>query len=139
MNKKQQTIYCVLTVIILLILFFGDQIMLHTIPENPNPNNRVFKGENKKGVYEQIDYIKEITINELKEKLDLNLDVMFYYLDFDAYEDNNNWNYWLNYDLRIKENYELTPFLMSFDNGVLIDTIIGVPKRENLRDFFKQI
>ena len=37
--KKEEKIYCVIVIVVLILVFFGDQIMLHFIPSDPNANN----------------------------------------------------------------------------------------------------
>ena len=41
-DKKRQIIYCICVVVALVVLAFGDRIVLHFILHVPNNNNRVF-------------------------------------------------------------------------------------------------
>ena len=67
--KKEEKIYCVIIVLVLVLVFFGDQIMLHFIPEDPNANNTTFGGEKKQELTYDNAYVSKITLDEIMNKI----------------------------------------------------------------------
>ena len=165
--KKEEKIYCVLVVIVLIVVFFGDQIMLKIIPSNPNLNNTTFGGEEKKELIYDNPYVTKITLEQLMNKLNAfdsfiviftrsncftcdklmnNLEYMkdsklpIYYVDRDTYnEDRQIVKNLANYDDKLKDNIDLTPFIIKVNKGMIDSTIIGTEKEEKIKDFFLKI
>lgn len=162
MNSKEQTIYCIIVVFVLILLAFGDQIVLSKLPKNPNPNDRVFKDL----VHEKTKYsfIEEISVSEVFEKLKHQESFYLLFLREDCYtcdkvlEKMNSFSssiqypvYFLyreqystqeeefqtllQYDLRILENESLTPFFVQFEQGIVMDTLVGMGKKNRLEEF----
>ena len=68
-DKKRQVIYCICVVVALVVLSFGDRIVLHFIQQVPNNNNRIFgeSGEITAGDY-KIDFLEELTVTDILQK-----------------------------------------------------------------------
>ena len=165
--KKEEKIYCVLVVLVLIVVFFGDQIMLKIIPSNPNLNNTTFGGEEKKELIYDNPYVTKITLEQLMNKLNAfdsfiviftrsncftcdklmnNSEYMkdsklpIYYVDRDTYnEDRQIVKNLANYDDKLKDNIDLTPFIIKVNKGMIDSTIIGTEKEEKIKDFFLKI
>ena len=160
MNKKQQILYCICFVIVLLLLLFGDAIITRAIPTRINLNNKVFGGEEIDAVMKTDEYIKTVDLLNkidnkesfylfslrsncincelLEEKIN-NFDKLnyeMYYIDQDYVINDASWEDFLEVDENIKLNIEMTPFLMKFENGILTDYLIGNQKDEYLKQFF---
>ena len=67
--KKEEKIYCVIIVLVLILVFMGDKIMLHFIPEDPNANNTTFGGEEKQELTYDNAYVSKITLDEIMNKI----------------------------------------------------------------------
>lgn len=166
--KKEEKIYCVIVVIVLILVFFGDQIMLKIIPSNPNLNNTTFGGEEKKELIYDNPYVSKITLEEVMNKINAfdSFIVIFtrsncrtckdlmengkdymkesklpiYYVDRDTYnEDRQIVKNLANYDDKLKDNIDLTPFIIKVNKGMIDSTIIGTEKEEKIKDFFLKI
>ncbi len=165
-EKQKQTIYCVLIVLVLILLAFGDKIALHFISKNPNPNNTVFKLGEKKDY--NIEFLKQITAQEILKKIN-NLETFWVLSSRDSCETcklflpdieevmkkENKTGYFINLDLReeekdyyelleeqeenIKSHIQYTPYIMYFENGMLKEEIVGKVEKKSLEEFFKKM
>ena len=164
--KKEEKIYCVVVIIVLIIVFFGDQIMLHFIPEDPNSNNTTFGGEEKQELTYDNAYITKISLEEimnkinafdsfnviftrsncfscdkLMEKEDLMKDSLLpiYYVDRDTYnEDRKLVKDLSNLNEDLKDNIDLTPYIIKIEKGMITKTILGISKDEDIKDFLNK-
>ena len=141
--------------------------MLKIIPSNPNLNNTTFGGEEKKELIYDNPYVTKITLEQLMNKLNAfdsfiviftrsncftcdklmnNFEYMkdsklpIYYVDRDTYnEDRQIVKNLANYDDKLKDNIDLTPFIIKVNKGIIDSTILGTEKEEKLKDFFLKI
>ena len=67
-EKTREVIYCVLVVVVIVLVAFGDRIVLRFIKSSPNPNDRVFGGETKEPY--SISFLEQLTLDEVLEKLE---------------------------------------------------------------------
>jgi len=67
-EKRNEFWYCILIVAGLILLLLGDQIALRFIQKNPNSNNSIFGSSEKIGKY-QIDFLEELSLNQVIEKI----------------------------------------------------------------------
>lgn len=164
-EKKKQNIYCIFMVLVLILLAFGDQIMLKFIDHQPNPNNTIF-GENKEVAASdyKIEYFTELSISEvfeklrnkekfvllssrdschtcktyipiLKEQFAIN-NIKGYYLNRSLYDrDNQDYIELLKVDQRMEKNLQYTPYIMYFKDGKLIDDLVGSKSKEEVNNF----
>lgn len=161
--KKEEKIYCIIVVVVLVIVFFGDQIMLHFIPEDPNANNTTFGGDEKKELIYDNSYVKKMTLEEMMNKINAfdSFNVIFtrsnclscdklmekedlmkdsklpiYYVDRDTYNEDRNLVKDLgNLSNELKENLDLTPYIIKVEKGMITKTILGISKDEEIKDF----
>ena len=164
-EKKKEVIYCICIVLTLIVLALGDQIVLHFINQAPNNNNRVFgeSGESLPADY-KIDFLSELTVDEILKKLEnkesftllssrdtchtceeyipilkelfTKYEVDAYYMNRSIYDrDNAEYVKLLEYDERLEENLQYTPYLMVFKEGVLVDELVGSQKKETVEEF----
>ena len=160
-DKKRDFIYCVCIVLALLILAFGDQIVLHFIKQVPNNNIKVF--ENEENQIEKT-FLKELTVEEILTKIEQKESFLLlsirdncytcktylpslkdifttngiqgYYLNRSLYDmDNDNFKTLATKDERLKNNLQYTPYLMMFENGVLKDELVGSQPKETVTEF----
>lgn len=165
-NLNKEVIYSVLIVVVLFILFIGDDIALKLIPENPNPNNTSFGGgelvpvnyinqnikeinssdvisliNNKKSfilIFVRKDcYACELLIDK-KNVLDESV-YPVYFLDVDKNYQDSKFDYLMKIDLRIYEKKDLSPLAVKFQDGIVMDTMVGIGKNKRLYEFFNQI
>ena len=162
--KKEEKIYCVIVVLVLVLVFFGDQIMLHFIPEDPNANNTTFGGEEKQELTYDNAYVSKITLDEIMNKINAfdsfniiftrsnclscdklmanesvmkNSKLPIYFVDRDTYNENRNLVKDLgNLNDEVKENLDLTPYIIKVEKGMITKTILGISKDEELEYFF---
>ena len=69
-EKRNEFWYCILIVAGLILLLLGDQIALRFIQKNPNSNNSIFGSSEKIGKY-QIDFLEELSLNQVIEKINV--------------------------------------------------------------------
>ncbi len=163
--KKEEKIYCVIIVVVLIVVFFGDQIMLKMIPSVPNLNNTTFGGELKKELIYDNPYVNKIELEDVMNKINAfdsfilifarsncitcsklmedgksymaDSSLPIYYVDRDTYnEDRNLVKDLANYDEKLKENIDLTPFIIKVEKGMIEKTIVGTETAEKIKDFF---
>ena len=164
-DRKRQVIYCICVVVALVVLAFGDRIVLHFIEQVPNNNNRVF-GESDEftaGDY-KIDFLEELTVKDILQKIQNQesftllssrdschtcvqyipllknvfdkYEVDVYYMNRSLYDrDNEEYVFVLNQDERLKKNLQYTPYIMVFKNGLLVDELVGSKNKEEVEDF----
>lgn len=164
-NLNKDIVYSYLLVVILFILFIGDKIALKLIPENPNPNNTSFGGGqivsanynnenisevtpsniinliNAKGSFILILVRKDCyTCELLIDKKDaLNESIYpLYFLDVSKYSSDDYLENLIKMDLRLYENRDLSPLSIKFQDGVLMDVLVGITKNKRLNEFFNQ-
>lgn len=164
-DKKRQVIYCICVVVGLVVLAFGDRIVLHFIEQVPNNNNRVF-GESSEitaGDY-KIDFLEELSVRDILNKIQSQesftllssrdschtcvqyipllkevfdkYEVDAYYMNRSLYDrDNEEYVALLNQDERLKKNLQYTPYIMVFKNGKLVDELVGSKNKEEVEEF----
>ena len=164
-DKKRQVIYCICVVVALVVLSFGDRIVLHFIQQVPNNNNRIFgeSGEITAGDY-KIDFLEELTVTDILQKIQNQesftllssrdschtcvqyipllkevfdkYEVDAYYMNRSLYDrDNEEYVTLLNQDERLKKNLQYTPYIMVFKNGKLVDELVGSKNKEEVEEF----
>ena len=164
-DKKRQVIYCICVVVALVVLAFGDRIVLHFIQQVPNNNNRIFgeSGEITAGDY-KIDFLEELTVTDILQKIQNQesftllssrdschtcvqyipllkevfdkYEVDAYYMNRSLYDrDNEEYVTLLNQDERLKKNLQYTPYIMVFKNGKLVDELVGSKNKEEVEEF----
>lgn len=164
-DKKRQVIYCICVVVALVVLAFGDRIVLHFIQQVPNNNNRIFgeSGEITAGDY-KIDFLEELTVTDILQKIQNQesftllssrdschtcvqyipllkevfdkCEVDAYYMNRSLYDrDNEEYVTLLNQDERLKKNLQYTPYIMVFKNGKLVDELVGSKNKEEVEEF----
>ena len=162
--KKEEKIYCVIVVLVLVLVFFGDRIMLHFIPEDPNANNTTFGGEEKQELTYDNAYVSKITLDEIMNKINAfdSFNIIFtrsnclscdklmanesimkdsklpiYFVDRDTYNENRNLVKDLgNLNDEVKENLDLTPYIIKIEKGMITKTILGISKDKDIEYFF---
>ncbi len=162
--KKEEKIYCIIVIIVLILVYFGDNIMLHFIPEDPNANNTTFGGEEKQELTYSNPYIKKITLDEIMNKINAfdSFNVIFtrsncmscdklmnkedimknsklpiYFVDRDTYNEDRGLVKELgNLNDEVKENIDLTPYIIKIEKGMITKTILGIAKDIDLEYFF---
>ena len=164
-DKKRQIIYCICVVVGLVVLAFGDQIVLHFIHQIPNNNNRVFgqSGEITAGDY-KIDFLEELSVSDILTKLQNQesftllssrdschtcveyipmlkdifdkYQIKAYYMNRSLYDrDQEDYVKLLNVDERLEKNLQYTPYIMVFKNGKLVDELVGSKRKEEVESF----
>jgi len=164
-EDKKQNIYCVLLVLVLILLAFGDQIALHFLEKNPNPNNSVFgESDSKNEADYQIDFLENLDIKTVLDKIDKKESFVLlssrdscqtcdFYLPIlkEVYENYQIKGYYLNRGLYetdsleyltlqsksdlLKEHLVYTPYLMFFSKGELKDELVGRKEKKDVEDF----
>ncbi len=166
-NKKEQLIYCICVILALILVTFGDQIMLHIIPQKPNANNTLFGGSKKEELTYKNPYLTKMSAEQMLEKLEKkeSFIVIFtrldcsncnslindspnlfqnaiypvYYIDRDTYNENREVIKQIaNYDQVLKENIDLTPYLVKIEDGKIVSSIPGTKAPQELENFLKQ-
>ncbi len=165
MSKKEQNIYAVSVVLVLLLLLFGDKIMLKFISEKPNSNNTVFGGTKKEVSYDNV-YVSKISLEDMIANMNLGKsffviftrsdcfvcdelfrkDYLFkdsswpiYYVERNVYTENKDSVIYLeNSSEDVKENIEITPYIIMVKDGFISDTLLGSSKDDKIANFFKQ-
>jgi len=161
-EKKKEFIYWVLFVVVLIVLFLGDQIALRFISKNPNPNNTVFG--NKEKIEYKIDFLEELNIVQVLEKINAkenflllsthdkcetckmylpDLKIVFndhfihgYYINYSFLNvDSNEYREFIMKDEDIKSKLTYTPYLMYFENGILKDDVVGRIEQKEIENF----
>ncbi len=164
MNKKEQTIYCVIVVIVLILLAFGDQIFMKFIPQQDNPNDKIFGGSDRLSVEVDNPYFNKIRLEDILIKYENHesfiliilrnncymCDVLLkngepffkdaskkiYYIDSDNYsEDNETLIKFKQIDNRIYKYIDLTPLSINFEKGSVVDILVGAEKKERIEEF----
>ena len=162
--KKEEKIYCIIVVVVLIIVYFGDEIMLHFIPEDPNANNTTFGGIEKQELTYSNPYVSKITLDEIMNKINAfdSFNVIFtrsnclscdklmakedimknsklpiYFVDRDTYNENRELVKELgNLNDEVKENLDLTPYIIKIEKGMITKTILGISKDKDIEYFF---
>lgn len=160
--NKNEVLYSVLFTIVLMLILFGDQIMLRFITNNPNPNEQLIISETKT----ELTFASELTINEVLDMINnkesfillstrdecficndyfnllknvfLKHNISSYYINRSVLDESNDlYIKFSNYDQRLKENLMYTPYLMYFKNGVLQDELVGKKTQQEIENFIK--
>lgn len=166
-EKQKEIAYCILIVVVLIFLAFGDRIALRFISKNPNPNNTVF-GSGEKNKDYKIEFLEELTVWQVLEKIN-NKETFLLLSSRDSCETCKNLlpdlesvlkereknGYYINKDLsekelteyqilesldeRLKSHLQYTPYLMYFEEGLLKEEIVGKVEKHTLEDFVKKM
>ena len=164
-EKKRQIIYSICVVVALLVLAFGDKIVLHFIEQVPNNNNQIFGGSGEVTASDyQIDFLKELAEKDILSKIQNQenftllssrdschtcvfyiplikevfdkYEVDAYYMNRSLYDrDNTEYVSLLNQDERLKKNLQYTPYIMVFKDGKLVDELVGSKNKEEVEEF----
>lgn len=164
-NQKQNEFwYCTFIVVVIIFIAMGDQIALHFIKSNPNPNDRVFGGASKEEY--KIDFLTELSLEQVMDKInnkesflllsskndcvvcerllpDLKKEyeqsqISFYYFNKDLYDNSMTIvQDFIALDENIKNHFAYTPYLMYFEEGTLKSEIIGDNIKNELKTFLE--
>lgn len=163
-EKQKEILYCIFIVAVIVIIAFGDQIVLKFIEHHPNPNDRVF-GETEKNHQEYtISFLQELTVEDVIKKIEQK-ETFFLLSSRDScvtcammlndlenvLKDNNQTGYFINHEKIKKEsisyqkwikddemlakNLSYTPYFMYYKDGVLERSLVGKPTKEKLQAF----
>lgn len=163
-EKTREVIYCVLVVVVIVLVAFGDRIVLRFIKSSPNPNDRVFGGETKEPY--SISFLEQLTLDEVLERLERQetflllsskddcytcekylpilevgierINTPVYYIDRDLYDEGSEaWDEFISLDERITQNFMYTPYLMYFKEGKFEAELVGKKDQDLLEQFFE--
>ena len=158
--KKEEVIYCIGIILVLILVYFGDDIMLKMIPSDPNKNNTVFGGKIKEVNYEN-NYVTKITLDDMINKINAHEDFYvaltrsdcfvcneifanqtlfenskypIYYIERTNDENKNNIEILNN---NLKNNSEITPYFIKVEKGFITDELlVNNSKDERIKNFF---
>lgn len=162
-EKTREVIYCILVVVVIVFVAFGDRIVLRFIKANPNPNDRVFGGETKEPY--SIPFLEQLTLDEVLDKIhnrksflllsskdncytcEMYLPLLeeelekintpMYYIDRDLYNENSEaLDEFIHLDENISQNFMYTPYLMYFKEGTFKAELVGKKDQDLLEQFF---
>lgn len=164
-SKKKQVVYCIIVTVMIVVLAFGDQIMLHFIAKDANPNNTTFG--NKDDEPYTVGFLDELTITQIITKIN-NKDTFillssrencytcrkYIPIVHQVFQDYNISGYFLNrtnydsdnadyieltkIDERLAKNLQYTPYIMYFKDGKLQDELVGSKKENVVVDFVQR-
>ncbi len=164
-EKEKERAYCFLFVAALILLFFGDQIMMQFIKEEPNANNQFF-GETGEKNY-QIDFLEPKTLEEINELLNENqtfyilssrsncdmcdkflptvkelketYPINIYYINREQVkEEDQSFQEFIKKNTEIQKEFDYTPYLMAFQNGKLTKSWIGKTEKQEIEAYIKE-
>ncbi len=161
-KKRNEILYCIFIVIVIVFIAMGDQIALHFFKSNPNPNNKVFGGAEKENY--TISFLQELSLDEVLEKVNQKENFLLlssksdcvvcekmlpvleedydkrkvdiYYFNKDLYDNSmESLKKFQEVDEKINVKIIYTPYLMYFENGLLKDDMVGETNKDKIEDF----
>ena len=164
-ERQRDVIYCAFFLIVLLFLAFGDQIMLHFITKQPNPNPSISRGDEKASSIPV--FMEELDISEILYKLNqqetflllstrdncytcknyiplleeefAKYDITAYYMNRSLYDLNNDqFAMFTKMNENLEKNLQYTPYIMYFKEGELQDELIGSKESIEIYEFIRK-
>ena len=164
-EKGRDALYCVLFLLVLLFLAFGDQIAMRFLKKQPNPNTSISRSEHSTC----LDYFPfvEVSLKEVLEKIEAQesflllstrencytckkyvpllkteltkYNISIYYINRSFYDSTNeDYLEFVAIHEDLQQNMQYTPYVMYFENGNLQDELVGSQEANEIYEFLER-